>query len=224
MTKRRGPKNRPLWHTTGNSGPVRGHTIDDDPLPPSCQPILYPGSNIALDAQGSNLPHEPFVRDFIEGFAEVQKDYIHGPRTVTLTEHVLVKVKEVCNARPTLTKTVLARVNEVVCLQEVDHPVLDDGLKDFSWDESKADGSVIPRIREETLFADGANVRRPKVLGHLCRGQRSVKDLTEVRDHATRYSLEDFRQEAVRASCLVRLQLLQLRLDLRFSLSLSLSL
>ena len=112
----------------------------------------------------------------------------------------------------------LARVNEVVCLQEFDHPFLDDGLKDFSWDRSQADGSVIPRIREETLFGDGANVRRPKVLGHLCRGQRSVKDLTEVRDHATRYSLEDFGQEAVRASCLVRLQLLQLRLDLRFDL------
>ena len=61
-------------------------------------------ANIALDGQGSNLPHEPFVRDFIEGFAEVQKDYIHGPRSVTLTEHVLVKVKEVCNTRPTLTK------------------------------------------------------------------------------------------------------------------------
>ena len=102
------------------------------------------------------------MRDFIEGFAEVQKDYIHGPRTVTLTEHVLVKVKEVCNTRPTLTKTVLA---EVVCLQEVDHPVLDDGLKDFSWDRSKADGSVIPRIREETLFGDGANVRQTESLG-----------------------------------------------------------
>ena len=181
------------------------------------QPILYPGSNIALDVQGSNLPHEPFVRDFIEGFAEVQKDCIHGPRTVTLTEHVLVKVKDVCNTRPTLTETVLARVYEVVCFfQEVDYPVLDNGLKDFSWDGSKADGSVIPRVCEETLFGDGANVRRPKVLGHLCRGQRSVKDLTEVRDHATHNSLEDFGQEAVRASCLVRLQLLQLRLDLRF--------
>ena len=122
----------------------------------------------------------------------------------------------VCNTRPTLTETVLARVYEVVCLEEVDHPVLDDGLKDFSWDGSQADGSVIPRVSEETLFGDGANVRRPKVLGHLCRGQRSVKDLAEVRDHATRYSLEDFGLEAVRASCLVRLQLLQLRLDLRF--------
>ena len=42
------------------------------------------------------------------------------------------KVKEVYNTRPTLTKTVLARVDEVICLQEIDHPVLDDGLKDFS--------------------------------------------------------------------------------------------
>ena len=148
ITKRIGPKTDPY------SGPVRGHTIDDDPLPPSCKPIFNPGSNIALDAQGSNLPHEPFVRDFIEGFAEVQKDVIHGPRTVTLTEHVLVKVKEVCSTRPTLTKTVLARVYEVVCLQEVDHPVLDDGLKDFSWDGSQADGSVVPPVCEETLSTE----------------------------------------------------------------------
>ena len=42
-----------------------------------------------------------------------------------------------------------------------------------------------------------------------------VKDLA-VRDHAIRYSLQDLRQEAGRASCLVRLQLLQLRLDLWF--------
>ena len=156
------------------------------------------------------------MRDFIEGFAEVQKDYTHGTRTVTLTEHILVKVKEVCNTRPTLTEAVFSRVYEVVCLQEVDHPVLDDGLKNFSWDGSQADGSVVPRICEEKIFGDGANVRRPKVLGHLCRGQRSVKDLTEVREHAIHYSLEDFGQEAFRASCLVGLQLLQLRLDLRF--------
>ena len=39
--------------------------IYDDPLPQSCQPILDPTSNIALDAQGSNLRHEPFVWDFI---------------------------------------------------------------------------------------------------------------------------------------------------------------
>ena len=126
-----------------------------------------------LTSQGSNIPPEPFVRNFIEGFAKVQKDYIHGPRTVTLTEHILVKVKEVCNTRPTLTETVLARVSVVICLQEVDHPVPDDGLKDFSWDGGQADGSVVPPIREETLFGDGASVRRLKVLGHLYRGQRS---------------------------------------------------
>ena len=87
------------------------------------------------------------MRDFIKGFAEVQKDYIHGPRTVTITEHVLVKVKEVCNTRPTLTKTVLARVIEIICLQKIDHPVLDDGLKDIPWDGGQADGSVVTRIR-----------------------------------------------------------------------------
>ena len=76
------------------------------------------------------------MRDFVKAFVEVQKDYIHGPRTVTLTEHTLVKDKEVCNTRPTVTETMLARVYEVVYLQEVDHPVLDDGLKDFSWDGS----------------------------------------------------------------------------------------
>ena len=97
------------------------------------------------------------MRDFIKGFAEVQKDYIHDLRTVTLTEHVLVKVKKVCNTRPTLTNTVLARVDEVICLQEIDHTVPDDRLKDFSWDGGQADGSVVPHIHEETLFGDGAN-------------------------------------------------------------------
>ena len=53
----------------------------------------------------------------------------------------------------------LARFNEVVCLQKVDHPVLDDGLKDFSWDGSQADGSVIPRVRQETLLGMG---KRPQ--------------------------------------------------------------
>ena len=59
------------------------------------------------------------MRDFIERFAEIQKDYIHGPRTVTLTEHILVKVKEVLNTRPTVTETVLARVYEVISVQSV---------------------------------------------------------------------------------------------------------
>ena len=81
-------------------------------------------------------------------------------------------------------ETVLARVYEVVCLQEVDHPVLDDGLKDFSWDGSQADGSVVPHVHEETFFGGGENVHRSKVFGHLCCSQRSVKDLAEVWDHA----------------------------------------
>ena len=102
------------------SGPVRGYAIDDDPLPLFCQPVFNPGSNIVLDAQGTNLPHEPFVRDFIKGLTEVQIDYIHGPRTVTLTEQVLVKIKEFCNIRPYLTETVLVRIDEAVCLQEID--------------------------------------------------------------------------------------------------------
>ena len=56
----------------------------------------------------------------------------------------------------------LACVNDVICLQEINHPDIDDdGLKDFSRDGSQADGSVVFRIREETLFGDGANVRRP---------------------------------------------------------------
>ena len=46
----------------------------------------------------------------------------------------MVKVREVCNTRPSLTQTVLARVDEAVGLQEIDHPVLDDGLKEFSLD------------------------------------------------------------------------------------------
>ena len=116
------------------------------------------------------------MRDFIEGFAEVQKDYIHGPRTVTLTEHVLVKVKEVCNTRPTLTKTVLARFNEVVCLQKVDHPVLDDGLKDFSWDGSQADGSVIPCVRQKTLLGKGQTSADRKTWGTSA----VVKDLLNI--------------------------------------------
>ena len=124
MTKRGALKTDPLANITANSGPFRRHTISDDPLPPSCQPILDPGSNIPLDALCSNFPQEPFMRNFIEGLLEVQKDYIYGPRTVTLTEHVLVKVKDVCNTRPALKKTVLARVDKVNSLQEIDLPVL----------------------------------------------------------------------------------------------------
>ena len=67
----------------------------------------------------------------------------------------MVKVREVCNTRPTLTQTVLARVDEAVGLQEIDHPVLDDGLKDFSLDrvtEVTLIESVVPHVHEETLF------------------------------------------------------------------------
>ena len=91
------------------------------------------------------------MSDLFEDLAELLKDYIHAPRTVKLTKHVVVKVKEVCNTRPTLTKTVLARVDDVISLQEID------------WNGGHADVSVVPRIREETLFGDGENVRRPKV-------------------------------------------------------------
>ena len=43
----------------------------------------------------------------------------------------MAKVKKVCNTRPSLTKTVLARVDEAVCLEKIDYPVLDDGFKEF---------------------------------------------------------------------------------------------
>ena len=68
----------------------------------------------------------------------------------------------------------LARIDESVCLKEIGLPVLDDGLKDFSWDGAQADVSAVPHVREETLFGDGSNVRRPKVQGQLCRGQSSI--------------------------------------------------
>ena len=77
-------------------------------------------------------------------------------------------------------KTVLTRVDDVISLQDIDHPELDDALKDFSWDGGQADGSVVTLISEETLFGDGANVCRPKVSGNIFRGQRSVDDLTDV--------------------------------------------
>ena len=46
-------------------------------------------------------------------------------------------------------ESVLVCVDEVICLQEINHLVLDDALKDFSWDEGQADGSVVPRVCEE---------------------------------------------------------------------------
>ena len=77
-----------------------------------CLLPFNPGRNIDLDAHCPKIPHEPFVRDFIEGLAEVYKDYIHGPRTVTLTEHVVVKVKEVCSIGKTFPDE--KRVDEVI--------------------------------------------------------------------------------------------------------------
>ena len=108
--EKEGPQSSPLGNTTVKSGPVRWHTIDDDPLPPSCQPVPYSGTNIALDAQIANFLHEPFIRDFGRGLEEVSKDFIHGFRTVTLTEYVIVKVEEVSDTRPSSTKTVLMRL------------------------------------------------------------------------------------------------------------------
>ena len=104
----------------------------------------------------------------------------------------MVKVEEVCNTRPSPTKTVKARVDEVVRLKEIDHSVLDDRLKDFSWDGGQTDGSVVTRFLEETLFGDGADVCRPNVQGNLCCSLRSIEDLAEVQDHAIYRSLEDF--------------------------------
>ena len=82
----------------------------------------------------------------------------------------MAKAEEVCHTRPSPTKTVLDCVDEVICLQEIDHPILDDRIKDFSWDGGQADGSVVGRIREGTLFGDGADIRVHKVKGHLCCG------------------------------------------------------
>ena len=153
--KKRGPRTDPRRTLLQTA-------VQSEGTPLTMTLCLLPANQFSIHA--ATLPWMPrartflmshSVRDFIEGFAEVQKDYIHGPRTVTLTEHVLVKVKEVCNTRPTLTKTVLARVYEVICLQEIDHPVLDDKLKDFFWDGGQADGSVVSCISEETLFGMG---------------------------------------------------------------------
>ena len=83
MTRRRVSKTDPCGTTLLTA-------VQSEGTPLTMNLCLLPANQFsiqaALDAQGSNLPHEPFVRDFIEGFAEVQKDYIHGPRTVTLTE------------------------------------------------------------------------------------------------------------------------------------------
>ena len=78
MTKTGAPK-LTLGNTTVNSCPVRGNTIDDDPRPSSRQSVLNPCSNTftALDDQCLNIPHEPFVRDLTEGFAEVKKKRLY---------------------------------------------------------------------------------------------------------------------------------------------------
>ena len=41
-------------------------SVNNDSLPPSCQLVLNPASNIAWNAQAANPPHEPFVRDLIK--------------------------------------------------------------------------------------------------------------------------------------------------------------
>ena len=64
---------------------------------------------------------------------------------------------------------------EVLCLQEIDYPILDDRLKEFSWDWGRADGSIVARAHGETLLEDGVDVRRPNDKGHLCCKQRSGK-------------------------------------------------
>ena len=161
MTKRRGPKTD-LWGTPLLTA------VQSEGTPLTTTLCLHPANQFSIKAatlpwMPRALPHEPFVRDFMENFVEVQKDYIHGPQTVTLTEHVVKCVKEVGNTRPTPMKTMLARVDEDISLQEIDNPVLDDKLKEFSWDRGQANGSVIIHICEETIFGDEANVRRPKV-------------------------------------------------------------
>ena len=62
------------------------------------------------------------------------------------------------------TKPVLDRVYEIVCFQKIYQTVLYNQLKDFSWDGGQADGRVIAHFREETLFGDGIEGRRPKLI------------------------------------------------------------
>ena len=87
----------------------------------------------------------------------------------------------------------LARVDEVVCLQEIEHTVLDDRLKGFSLDGGQVDWSVSTRFREKTFLGDGADVRGPKVKGtsavvknllkiwQRCRTTRSTPSATALR-------------------------------------------
>ena len=74
-----------IGNTTAESA-VRGNTN----IPLMITLCLLPASQFsimqqALDAQGTNLPHEPLVRDFIKGLVEVLKEYIDGSQKVTLT-------------------------------------------------------------------------------------------------------------------------------------------
>ena len=88
------------------------------------------------------------MKDLVKGRLKVSKYNIHDPRAVTLTEQVMVKFEEVYGSKPSPSKTVLSHIDEVVFLQKIDHPVLDDRLKDFSWDGGQSDGSVVARFRE----------------------------------------------------------------------------
>ena len=132
-------------------------SVNNDSLPPSCQLVLFlpassQASNIALNAQAANPPHEPFVKDLIKKPCGSLRRSHPRPWTVTLTKHVIVvKIEEVCNTRPILVK-LLTRVEEVVCVQEIHHPALDEVLKEFSWDGGQAYGSEVTCFCEETPF------------------------------------------------------------------------
>ena len=69
--KKKRLRNWPLGNTSVNSGSVRGHAVNSDPLPPSCQLVLNPGIKIILAIKGENLPHKSFVKDLIESLVEI---------------------------------------------------------------------------------------------------------------------------------------------------------
>ena len=158
------PQNWHLGNTTVNSGPVRGYTTEGDSLPPSCQPVLHLGSHIALVAHAEC---EPTSWAFCEGpcqrLCESPKK-LH-PRETNGHTHWT------CDGRSWrglkhknfLDENRAGSCWWVVCHQEIYHPVLDDRLKEFSWDGGQDDGTEITCSRKETLFGDGADVREPKV-------------------------------------------------------------
>ena len=80
MTKLRGSKahpwGTPLLRAVQSEGTPFTMTLS---LLPANQFSIQAATLEALDAQGSKLPLEPFVMEFIEGLAEVQKDYISPP-------------------------------------------------------------------------------------------------------------------------------------------------